>query len=112
MKNKALVDKLDETLTGTSTETLGNTLGDVETLGVVRTVAHTLPGAETNTVENTLVNVTVEALIDKLSVTQVIAESDTWGQEGLCGNQNTRSTRWMTIYKRRKRRDIGTYWAL
>lgn len=89
MKNKALVDKLDETLTGTSTETLGNTLGDVESLGVVRTVAHTLPGAETNTVENTFVNVTVEALIDKLSVTLVIAESETWGQEELCGKQNT-----------------------
>ena len=89
MKNKALVDTLDETLTGTSTETLGNPLGDVETLGLVRTVAHTLPGAETNTVENTFVNVSVQALIDKLAVTLVKAESDTWGQEGLCGNQKT-----------------------
>ena len=89
MQNKALVDTFDETLTGTNTDNLGNTLGDVETLALVDTVAHTLPGAEANTVENTLVNVRVEALIDKLAVTLLEAESDTWGQEGLCGNQNT-----------------------
>ena len=80
---------LDETLTGTNTEILGNTLSDVETLALVDTVAHTLPEAEANTVKNTLVNVRVEALIDKLAVTPLEAESDTWGQERLCGNQKT-----------------------
>ena len=89
MQNKALVDLLDETLTGTNTEILGNTLSDVETLALVDSVAHTLPGAEANTVKNTLVNVRVEALIDKLAVTLLEAESDTWGQERLCGNQKT-----------------------
>ena len=76
MQNKALVDLLDETLTGTNTEILGNTLSDVETLALVDTMAHTLPGAEANTVKNTLVNVRVEALVDTLDDNLQEAEAE------------------------------------
>ena len=86
MKNKALVDTLDETLTGRALRHLA-TLWAMSKL--LDWFEHTLPGAETNTVENTLVNVRVEALIDKLAVTLLEAKSDTWGQERLCGNQKT-----------------------
>ena len=40
-----LVDMLDETLTGTNAETLGDTQGDVETPALVDTLAHILAEA-------------------------------------------------------------------
>jgi len=66
---KALVDTLDETLPVTDVETLGDTVGDVETFALVDTLALTLAEAEANTVNNTLLDVKAEALIDKLAVT-------------------------------------------
>lgn len=53
---------------------------DVESLALVDTVAHTLPEAKANTVDSTLVNVRAEALINKLGVTLLEAESDTCGR--------------------------------
>ena len=42
MKAVALVDALDDTLTQSEAETLGDTLVDVQTLALVDTLAHTL----------------------------------------------------------------------
>ena len=54
---------------GTNSETLGDTLGDVETLALVDTFAHNLAEVKASRVDNTLLDVKTEALIDILAVT-------------------------------------------
>ena len=57
--------------------TLGATLGDVDNLALVDTLAHILAEAKANTVDNTLVDVKAQALIDKVCLTLLEAKPET-----------------------------------
>ena len=78
MEAKALIDTLNETLPVTDAETLGDTMGDVETFELVDTLAHTLAEAEANTINNALLG--VEAGY-KLAITLLDSERDTLGDK-------------------------------